>query len=147
MKRTDLKPGKPPERKTPLARSQMQRKRVPNATQIANKRSTFAQSGSHLSREVPLNQRSRQREAADKAKRPIREAVFRRDGGCVLQRHVRHACFGGLTVHHIVKESQGGPYTLENLVALCAWANCTWVEQNREEARTYGLHRDSWEVA
>ena len=37
------------------------------------------------------------------------------------------ACYGPLTVHHIRKEGQGGPYVPLNLVSLCAWHN-DWLE-------------------
>lgn len=51
----------------------------------------------------------------------IRDAVFRRDGGCLLAGHGR--CFGGLTAHHVVKAGQGGAYSLANLRTLCAHHN------------------------
>lgn len=57
-------------------------------------------------------------------KRPIREAVFRRDGGCLLAGyHGTGKCYGPLTAHHKRKASQGGSYSMENLIALCAHHN------------------------
>lgn len=55
----------------------------------------------------------------------VREAVFTRDGCCVL-RGVEGAgqCFGSpFTPHHRRKASQGGAYTVDNLVTLCAHHN------------------------
>lgn len=54
----------------------------------------------------------------------IREAVFRRDRGCRLS-GVPDAgrCSGPPTPHHVLKASQGGEYTMENLVELCAAHN------------------------
>lgn len=52
----------------------------------------------------------------------IRDAVFERDGyRCRLGHY--SPCYGPLTPHHRRKASQGGTYTLENLVALCASHN------------------------
>jgi hypothetical protein len=78
-------------------------------------------------------------------RRKVRAAVHARDRGCVLQVVRPHACFGGPTVHHLKKASRGGSYTLGNLVELCAWANCTWVETHVDEATALGLLVPSWE--
>lgn len=75
----------------------------------------------------------------------VRSLVFERDGECVLRRLVvDHRCLGPLTPHHIVKEGQGGPYTLENLVAVCAWGN-GWLETQRPLARELGLEKSRWD--
>ena len=72
--------------------------------------------------------------ALNATKAPIREAVFRRDGGCVLQpmawRTSMPECFGGPTPHHLRKEKQGGEYVESNLVTLCAGHN-DWVESGQ----------------
>jgi len=68
---------------------------------------------------------SKRQAALNRAKAPIRERVFARDGyRCRLQA-VEGAgrCFGGITPHHVVKASQGGAYTVDNLVTLCAHHN------------------------
>jgi hypothetical protein len=71
----------------------------------------------------------------------VREAVFERDGGCVLARlKSDHLCFGVRTVHHLKKASACGGYTLDNLVELCAWGN-DWVECFPVEATALGLVR------
>ena len=71
---------------------------------------------------------------------PIREEVFYRDGRrCRLAPFFPDVeCFGPLTVHHIVKEGQGGGYTLENLVSACARHN-DLVEERPAEAKALGL--------
>lgn len=86
---------------------------------------------------------SAKRRRATAARRVIRERVFARDGGCVLQPisgpyAPPGPCQGPLTPHHLLKASQGGPYTEENLVTLCSLHN-TWVEDAPAEARTLGL--------
>lgn len=69
----------------------------------------------------PLRPVSRKRARENRTKAPIREAVFERDGACRL-RGVGE-CFGPLTPHHVRKASQGGEYSVDNLVALCAHHN------------------------
>lgn len=68
---------------------------------------------------------SKKKAKTNRLKAPIREAVFERDGRRCQLRGVPGAggCFGGLTPHHIVKDGQGGGYTMENLVTLCAHHN------------------------
>lgn len=67
--------------------------------------------------------------------RAIRQAVFDRDGHCQL-RGVEGAgpCFGPLTPHHKRKASQGGKYTLDELVALCSHHN-SQIEADADLAR------------
>jgi 5-methylcytosine-specific restriction endonuclease McrA len=55
------------------------------------------------------------------------------------------ACHGALTPHHLLKASQGGAYTLDNLVTLCSMHNC-WVEDHPAQARDLGLVIYSWEA-
>lgn len=54
-------------------------------------------------------------------KAEIRERVFARDGHCQLTGY--SPCFGALTPHHRRKASQGGEYSVKNLVTLCAHHN------------------------
>lgn len=65
----------------------------------------------------------RTRLSADEYRRreAVREAVYERDGGCLLAHH--SPCHGSLTPHHRRKASQGGAYTVENVAALCVWHN------------------------
>lgn len=55
----------------------------------------------------------------------VRAAVFARDGYRCRLADVDGAgrCFGGLTFHHVRKESQGGVYTVDNGASLCAHHN------------------------
>jgi len=55
----------------------------------------------------------------------IRTAVFERDGWACQLSGVLGAgrCYGHLTPHHKRKEGQGGCYSMENLVSLCAHHN------------------------
>lgn len=74
--------------------------------------------------------------------RAIRAAVFARDGRCMLA-HLPHAgnCGGHPTPHHRRKASQGGGYTLANLVAACSVHNDR-LEENADmaaAARVEGL--------
>lgn len=74
-----------------------------------------------------------------KRRKLIRQQVFARDGGCKLAGHGR--CFGDLTPHHRRKASEGGGYTMLNLVSLCAHHN-DQLEADAKLAKTarfYGL--------
>lgn len=72
----------------------------------------------------------------------IRADVFARDGhrcqAASLFLDVR--CFGGLTVHHLIKASQGGAYDAENLVTLCVRHNDV-IEDRPTIATALGLVR------
>lgn len=70
----------------------------------------------------------------------VRAEVFARDGWrCLMAaRKASHTCQGVLTVHHLLKASQGGRYELLNLVSLCAGAN-SWVEDWPVVAHDLGL--------
>jgi 5-methylcytosine-specific restriction endonuclease McrA len=65
----------------------------------------------------------RRKEAAARA--VIRGEVFQRDGfRCELDGFLGAGrCFGPLTPHHVIKASQGGAYSVENLRTLCAHHN------------------------
>lgn len=78
--------------------------------------------------------RRRQLEQEDRP--TIRRAVFERDRWtCQLERvEGAGACFGGLTYQHRRKESQGGAYTVDNGVTLCAGHN-TRIEAEADLAR------------
>lgn len=81
--------------------------------------------------------------AAERAARDdMRELVFARDGNrCRLAGWLPGgfgSCLGPLTVHHLRKAGQGGPYTLINLLTLCAGHNDS-IELHRVLARELGL--------
>lgn len=88
------------------------------------------------------SRRLAEREARDE----IRAAVFARDRWrCRLEDTHRTdrrvpTCRGVLTPHHVLKASQGGGYTEDNLISLCAGHN-TWVEDAPNVAHELGLVR------
>ena len=51
-------------------------------------------------------------------RRAVRRAVFRRDGGKCRVPGCRHAVY--TDVHQLVRRSEGGKHSLDNLVTLCA---------------------------
>jgi hypothetical protein len=100
-------------------------------------------SGGPPRRRSPLKPMSDRRQAELDARAEIREALYRRDRWrCLLAGQRAHPgvplCWGPLTPHHLRKAGQGGPYSLENLVTLCAGHN-SWVETTRSFARDVGL--------
>jgi hypothetical protein len=123
------------ERRTPLKRTGLRR-------------------GTSQLKRTRLQAVSKRREAEWPARTEMREQVFDRDGRrCVLAGKNTGPCSGTpLTPHHLLKSGQGGPYTLCNLVTLCAGHN-TWVEDHPPEAYALGLvirrgetFDDAWEL-
>ena len=58
-----------------------------------------------------------------------------------------HASVRGLTLHHRVKRSQGGPWTTQNCVMLCGHGTIGchgWVEHNPDDAEKQGFHVRPW---
>ena len=105
-----MKPGRPPERRTELAR------------------------GAGPQRRTRIKPRSTKTEGMDIAKAEQRELAFARDRQVCRLAHiwphnqgVVPPCIGPLTPHHLRKAGQGGPYTLINLLTLCAGHN-DWIE-------------------
>lgn len=89
----------------------------------------------------PLPAMSTARRAGTAERAAVRRAVFERDRwACQLKDRTPNDCHGVLTVHHLRKASAGGPYTADNLVALCAGCN-VWVEDNPAAARKLGMVR------
>jgi hypothetical protein len=84
----------------------------------------------------PIKPMSDKRRDDAQRRRLIREAVFERDGGCVMAGW-RGPCFGPPTPHHLRKASQGGKYTRRNLVTACSFHNGL-VETHPDEARERG---------
>lgn len=65
--------------------------------------------------------------------------VIQRDRRCILAGHPDAGpCFGPLTPHHLRKQSQGGAWTMGNMVTLCAAMN-SWVEDQPRKAHELGL--------
>lgn len=89
----------------------------------------------------------------NRAKKAVREAVFARDGGCLLSpwaplnKEGRDwgPCLGPLTPHHLLKASQGGAFTEENLVTTCSMHN-SMIEDFPDAAHSIGLVVKSWEA-
>lgn len=115
------------ERRTPMKRGKPLRRSAWTPTRTA------------LARKGRIPAASEKRRAATVERATVRAAVFERDRYCQLRDlDPTHRCHGRLTPHHLRKEGQGGPYTLENLLALCVGAN-DWVETEPRLAWTWGL--------
>lgn len=84
-----------------------------------------------LNRRTRLRHTSPRRRAEAADREAVRLEVFRRDGRCLLVGRDHPGiprCVAPMsTVHHLRKAGQGGPYTAENLVMLCAGHN-DWLE-------------------
>lgn len=106
-----------------------------------------------LKRGGQLSRTSKKRLRDLRGRPAIRKAVFERDQHCLLSPFGGAwgylnlygsswgPCFGEpLTAHHLRKEGQGGEYTLDNLVTLCAGHN-DLVEDYPAAARNIGLVR------
>ena len=122
------------ERKTPLARGDKPLKRG----------KPLNAGGSSLKRSGGLAPMSDARRAQLPARAVVRAAVFERDNHqcriAPLLTGEWSRCFGRLTAHHLKKESQGGNYTMGNLISACVFHN-DWVEDQPELARQLGLVR------
>ncbi|HEX7277895.1 MAG TPA: HNH endonuclease [Acidimicrobiales bacterium] len=88
-----------------------------------------------------INPRSARTIAAAPQRDLVRAEVFERDGyRCLLYgRRDVPPCLGRLTVHHLRKSGQGGPYTPSNLVTLCSSHNDGFVEDQPDAAWELGL--------
>ena len=83
-----------------------------------------------------LRRSSRKRKALGVPK-PIRDQVLARDQGCRALRLVPEIrCFGPIDPHHVLRRSQGGKDTVENLIAVCR-AHHDWIHQH--PAKSYSL--------
>lgn len=115
QRRTELRRTGPPQRRTELARTGGPERKSPLRAQSAKRKPT-----------------------SDQVR--IRHAVHERDGRrCRLQDSSVGSCWKRLTVHHLLKAGQGGPFSMLNLVTLCPWHN-QWVECDRQLANTWGLY-------
>lgn len=100
-----------------------------------------------MKRSGPIKRRTPlKRSSGLKAKRQgiptdVRSRVFLRDGGCRGRALIPDlSCWGKLDPHHILRRSQGGQDTLDNLVTLCR-AHHDWVHAYPESSRNLGLLR------
>lgn len=89
----------------------------------------------------PLRSRSPRRDTAADQHEEIRLAVYARDGHCRLRDALAPwgPCMGDRTVHHLRKASQGGAYTMSNLIYLCAQHNDRIEELPRADTVACGL--------
>jgi hypothetical protein len=106
-------------------------------------RTSWMPTSTALSRRGRLRDVSMKRQALKPAEAVVREAVIRRDGGCLLRRQPLRlgsmaSCFGRPTFHHLWKAGQGGAYTEDNGVCLCVMHNDA-VEDDPPTARMLGL--------
>lgn len=92
----------------------------------------------------PIKVKSERRYSENDYREQIRQAVFARDGGCVLFGEGWGPCSGPDTPHHLKKASAGGSYSMTNLVTLCSHHNVK-VEDYPDEARALGLVIHPWE--
>ena len=100
-----------------------------------------------MKRSGPIKRRTPlKRSSGLKAKRQgipsdVRSRVAIRDGGCRGRTLIPElSCWGRLDPHHILRRSQGGQDTPDNLVTLCR-AHHDWVHAYPETSRTLGLLR------
>lgn len=74
-------------------------------------------------RKAVKSQSDKRAEKAEMRER-LRQAVFARDGGCVLAGETPWECAGiPTTVHHRRKASACGYWSLKNLITLCSFHN------------------------
>ena len=98
-----------------------------------------------MKRSGPIQRRTPLKKSSGlKAKRrgldtDVRSQVFIRDGGCRGRALIPElSCWGRLDPHHILRRSQGGQDSPDNLVTLCR-AHHDWVHGNPESSRNLGL--------
>ena len=95
-----------------------------------------------MKRRRPLRRMSPKVRALIQDRQIIRGQVFARDNyQCRLAVVPGAHCGGHLTPHHVRKASQGGGYTIENLVTCCLHCNdrLEWDPLFAADARTLGL--------
>jgi hypothetical protein len=104
------------------------------------RRRTGLDRGTGPRRHKRINSVSDRRAAARDERAEVRAAVFARDGGrCRLEGSLLGPCIGPLTVHHLWKDGQGGPYLPVNLLTLCAGHNDGVEPMDRADAEALGL--------
>lgn len=110
-------------------------------------------SGGPLKRGKGLNYRSKKSRAKDEARVATREEVLERDQNCVFHLIVanlggRSICdgWGGrLQVHEVKTRARRGSITdPDNCVAVCNWANTSWLTTHDAGAETLGLLLPGW---
>lgn len=104
------------------------------------KRTTTLKRGTSTLKRTPFRPKSKRPRGVPTS---VRNDVFARDRGCVavlLVRDVR--CSGPLDPHHVLRRSQGGTDTADNLLTLCR-AHHRWVHEHPALSIEIGLLRKS----
>lgn len=92
-----------------------------------------------IKRKTPLKRTPIARSKRKGLDESIRAVVFLRDKGCKGSASIPLlSCWGRLDPHHVLRKSQGGQDSPENLVTLCR-AHHDWVHANPEASRQLGL--------
>jgi hypothetical protein len=108
-------------------------------------RSTLKRSAP-LERSTPLARQLRRTTGKRKAlgvPSDIKAQVLARDAGCRASRLVADVrCWGPVDPHHVLRRSQGGPDTVDNLIAVCR-AHHDWIHQHPARSYDLGLLRRS----
>jgi 5-methylcytosine-specific restriction endonuclease McrA len=92
-----------------------------------------------IKRRTPLKRSSGLKQKRKGLASDVRSEVFLRDKGCRGRALIPDlSCWGKLDPHHILRRSQGGQDTPENLVTLCR-AHHDWVHAYPESSRQLGL--------
>lgn len=116
-----MKRSGPPKRRTPLKRTGFTKDRV--SAQLARtraKRKTLA---------VPKD---------------VYQEVLARDHGCRAAGVAPGQCAGRIDPHHVLRRSQGGPDTVENLISLCRLHH-SWVHEHPAESYAFGFLKHGWD--
>lgn len=118
-----------------VKRSGPLRRLTPLRTRSTLRRSTPLERTSGLASQLRNSTRKRKALAVPKA---VRDQVLERDRGCRARTLVPEVrCFGPIDPHHVLRRSQGGPDTVENLIAVCR-AHHDWIHGH--PARAYSLN-------
>lgn len=94
----------------------------------------------YLRRFTPLRARSRKREREDRAYAELRAELLESRAGrkCEAQGFHRWHCSGYLTLHHLLRRSQGGSNAPENLIVVCT-VHHRLIHSNPKEAMQEGF--------
>lgn len=117
-----------------MKRSGPLRRLTPLRARSTLRRSAPLERSSRLGEQIRRSTRQRKRLGVPST---VREEVINRDRGCRADRLVTEIrCWGPIDPHHVLRRSQGGPDTSENLISVCR-AHHDWIHQH--PARSYEL--------
>lgn len=124
-------------RRTPLRRRSLLRRKATKPPADAH-----TASGGRLPRASPISGARGRR--GDPIPNVVRQAVLRRDGGCVLARfEPDHVCWGPLVLHHR-KLRRFKDHSIDNLATLCAGGH-DFVHAHPHWSYAVGLMLHSWD--